>query len=1120
MYGKVSFLILLAALNTMVGICSAVEVRVDFGAGDAVPGWTQWVPGGWGDPEGKTIDGVDFTIVGPWDNWRTRLRGDYGDDLTGDCASFEDAATGSMTLTVSNLPAGEYKLVSYHNSLYDHIQPVIYQSVDGSPQGSGLITVGQNKDSCLQLTAIFSVTGPGDIVSIDYSVTASFVFLSGFELVSTSPMIRFEKAESGDLETLGPAVLEVIILNAEAAHSYTVDYGLIGGTAVEDEDFTFTQPATLTFEPGQASKTITINIIDDGEDEEDETIVLGLSSPTGGAVLGSIAQHTYTIRDPKPDIGFETDSAMTSEDLDMAMVPVSLSFATTHTVEVNYTVIGGTAAGGGVDYTLEPDKLVFDPGQSTQYIPVTLVDDGVEEDNETIILELSGIAGAHPAITEHTLEIADPTVLELAVDLALEAPWNSGIADMRTVKPGWIPWTAEGWGDLYMHDLKTIRNLGGTDVDASITLAREGTGGLKCYDMCMCGKGGGCPPNGDPVGGPIANTWFASVDRVSYPQASVLLALHNLPVGAYALVSYHNLWQPCSDDSRECTKCGYSGPAMPEIHIWSFADANEYGQELALSYPQYTGQFYDALNKIKGAAGPNQTDNVIALQQAYDVLPSHTTNDSDVTRSVIEFWTDGSTVVIMYEAALWSQTQYIGGRAVLNAFRLLPLKNLPLAFSPVPVDGAEDVDPATTLTWETGMSAASHDVYLGTDFDEVKNADTSTAGIYRGRQASTEYDPSEALELGNTYYWRVDEVNDVNIWTGNVWSFTIDAGQVRDPSPVHGASDVLTDAALSWSPGIVAGSHDVYFGTDYEAVRDADTSSDEYKANQNIDANSYDPDGVLLLGTTYYWRIDEVNPGYTDSKGDVWSFTTAAYIVFDDMESYCGDYGCGNEIYDTWRDGWENGTSSTIVLGEYSFDPVHGGSQSMVYAYYNQFDPYYSEVDRDVGEQSNWTGLGLKAIVLYFYGSTGNSLERLYLGLEDSTGAGSYSEVVYATSGDLQVEDWHEWDVTLNDLAAGGVDLTDVNRIYIGFGNRDNPTQGSYGSVAIDDIVLYAYKCVLPGPTGDLTDDCIVDYKDVKMMSDVWLGSDSAADLYSDGTVDFRDYCVLAENWLAENLWP
>jgi len=61
---------------------------------------------------------------------------------------------------------------------------------------------------------------------------------------------------------------------------------------------------------------------------------------------------------------------------------------------------------------------------------------------------------------------------------------------------------------------------------------------------------------------------------------------------------------------------------------------------------------------------------------------------------------------------------------------------------------------------------------------------------------------------------------------------------------------------------------------------------------------------------------------------------------------------------------------------------------------------------------------------------------------------------------------------------------------------------------------------VLPGPAGNLTDDCIVDYKDVAMVSAARLGGEADADPYPDAAVDFKDYCVLAESWLADNLWP
>ncbi|MHC4805865.1 MAG: hypothetical protein ACYTBX_06315, partial [Planctomycetota bacterium] len=65
---------------------------------------------------------------------------------------------------------------------------------------------------------------------------------------------------------------------------------------------------------------------------------------------------------------------------------------------------------------------------------------------------------------------------------------------------------------------------------------------------------------------------------------------------------------------------------------------------------------------------------------------------------------------------------------------------------------------------------------------------------------------------------------------------------------------------------------DVYFGTDEEAVRNANMRSPEYKDTKDLGSESYDP-GKLDWNTTYYWRVDEYNTDATISEGRVWSFT-------------------------------------------------------------------------------------------------------------------------------------------------------------------------------------------------------------------------------------------------------
>ena len=91
-----------------------------------------------------------------------------------------------------------------------------------------------------------------------------------------------------------------------------------------------------------------------------------------------------------------------------------------------------------------------------------------------------------------------------------------------------------------------------------------------------------------------------------------------------------------------------------------------------------------------------------------------------------------------------------------------------------PVNQAVNVTQTPVLLWTAGDLAAEHDVYFGMDAAAVAAADTSTPGVYQGRQSETGFSP-EPLDWNTTYYWRIDEVNDVHPdspWKGSVWSFT------------------------------------------------------------------------------------------------------------------------------------------------------------------------------------------------------------------------------------------------------------------------------------------------------------------------------------------------------------
>ena len=99
------------------------------------------------------------------------------------------------------------------------------------------------------------------------------------------------------------------------------------------------------------------------------------------------------------------------------------------------------------------------------------------------------------------------------------------------------------------------------------------------------------------------------------------------------------------------------------------------------------------------------------------------------------------------------------------------------ATNPNPSDEAIFVERDVTLSWSPGIYAATHNVYFGTDFDDVNGADTNSALLVNPVQTGTSYDPSGLLDWGRTYYWRIDEVNapaNPGVHKGMTWSFTVE----------------------------------------------------------------------------------------------------------------------------------------------------------------------------------------------------------------------------------------------------------------------------------------------------------------------------------------------------------
>ena len=460
------------------------------------------------------------------------------------------------------------------------------------------------------------------------------------------------------------------------------------------------------------------------------------------------------------------------------------------------------------------------------------------------------------------------------------------------------------------------------------------------------------------------------------------------------------------------------------------------------------------------SAGDYAVSHDVYLGDDYDVVSSATT-DSDVFRGnqTGTFFVAGFPGYPYPEGLVPGTTYYWRIDEVNEANPESPWKgpiwsfSIPpkTAYNPIPADGAEFVDPnALKLSWTPGFGAKLHTIYFGDNFDEVNNA---TGGIPQGL---TIYIPGP-LELEKVYYWRVDEFDAVATYKGDVWSFTT-PGAVGNPQPAYNATDVAMNALLSWTEADSAVTHHLYFGTDKEAVRNADTSAPEYKGSILRADESYDYDpGLLEADTAYYWRVDAVDAQGNVSTGPLWVFTTGVFLLVDGFESYTDNDAANQAIWQTWIDGFgiaDNGAQVGYLMPPYAERTiVHGGSQSMPLLYTNEAGVTNSEASMTLSALRDWTQAGVAELSLWFRGSSGSAAEPLYVAISNSSGTpavAAYDDPSAATG-----RSWMQWLVPLQAFADQGINLSNVDKIAIGLGTKAGvAAPGGSGTIYIDDIRL------------------------------------------------------------------
>jgi hypothetical protein len=274
-----------------------------------------------------------------------------------------------------------------------------------------IVPVAILNDNLPEATEFFTVSLQTPTNAILGTPAEATVFIDPNDNLSVAPATQTVQ------ENAGTATI-TINMSPALDHEVTVQYATSNGSATAEQDYTEVS-GSVTFNPGQISRTIAVPILEDGALEGPETFSLVLSSPVN-AGLGSPAASTITIA-ANDSLTISPATTTVQENVGSLALTVNLNAPSSQTVSVAYTTSG--TASSGSDYPATSGTVIFSPGQTSRPLTIQITDDGLSEPAETLIVTLSGPVNAglgSPAASTITIAANDSLTISPATTTVQE----------------------------------------------------------------------------------------------------------------------------------------------------------------------------------------------------------------------------------------------------------------------------------------------------------------------------------------------------------------------------------------------------------------------------------------------------------------------------------------------------------------------------------------------------------------------------------------------------------------------------------------------------------------------------------------------------------------------------